>query len=267
MTVVGSLTIHRVWRQRVPYGRSLAPIETTEYIQVDRKREEHRGFAGYRLRANGRDIYRPNPRTALVTRCDLEQVFHINFDDREYAAWPLRQLPPPGERIIERPEPPAIPTVLVETETVDTGERRELFGRPARHVITTRRVVRLPDSPGGGSRTVTDGWYIDLDTALAYEGPRPTHAFLALYNAGDAPDIPTFKDVGEPERGYAVLTKTTEDSTAVLEIEVTHLSTADIDPATFEVPAEFRLVESIRQDPVPPLVVRLKQVYDRIVHR
>ena len=53
--VVGSLTLHRVYRHTLPDGRRLPPTETIEYIQADRKREEHRGFFGYRLGARQAD--------------------------------------------------------------------------------------------------------------------------------------------------------------------------------------------------------------------
>jgi len=39
-----------------------------------------------------------------------------------------------------------------------------------------------------------------------------------------------------------------------------------VDPALFEVPANFSVVERIRQEPVPPLGIRLKQVYERLKH-
>src|SRR5215471_3656018 len=148
MAVVGSLTLHRVQRHTLPDGRRPPPIETIEYIQVDRKREEHRGYFGYRLRPQGRDFYRRGPRTALIKRCDLGNAFHVNFDDREYTTGPLQAFPTREEmrvraEAVEQPPVETSPTVLVETETVDTAERRELFGRRARHVITTRRVIPL----------------------------------------------------------------------------------------------------------------------------
>ena len=90
MAVVESLTLRRVQRHTLPDGRRLPPMETTEYIQADRKREEHRGFFGYRLHPTGRDIYRPGPRTALIKRCDLQKAFLVNFDDREYTACPIQ---------------------------------------------------------------------------------------------------------------------------------------------------------------------------------
>ena len=250
-------------------------METTEYIQADRKREEHRGFFGYRLRPNGRDIYRPAPRTALIKRCDLQRAFHLNFDDREYTACPIQPFPTREEirartEGVRQPSVPTAPTVLVETETVDTGERRELFGRPARHVITTKRVIPLTGSRRLPSETVADGWYIDLDTGLSCDpwwwSSGSGHAFLSIHKQGDQPDRPTFKDIGEPERGYPVLSRSTQDG-SVLELEVTHFSTVAIDPALFEVPANFSLVERIRQEPVPPLVIRLKRAYERLKHR
>jgi hypothetical protein len=249
-------------------------METTEYIQADRKREDHSGCFGYRLRPTGREIYRPTPRTAFITRCDLRKAFHLNFDDREYTAGPIQAFPTREEirvrtEAVREPPDQTAPTVLVETETVDTAERRELFGRLARHVITTRRVIPLTGSSRGQSQSVTDGWYIDLDTGLSCDpwwwSSESGHAFVSLHKPGDYPDRPTFKDIGEPERGYAVLSRSTQGG-SVLELEVIHLSTVAMDPALFEVPAHFSLVERIRQDPVPPLVIRFKQAYERLKH-
>jgi hypothetical protein len=271
MAVSGSLTVRRVRRQTLSDGRRQPPMETTEYIQADRKREDHSGCFGYRLRPHGREIYRPTPRTAFITRCDLRKAFHLNFDDREYTAGPIQAFPSREEirartEAVREPPDQTAPTVLVETETVDTAERRELFGRLARHVITTRRLIPLVGSSCGPSQTVTDGWYVDLDTGLSCDpwwSSGSGHAFLTTHKQGDQPDRPTFKDIGEPERGYAILSRSTHGG-LVLELEVTHLSTVAMDPALFEVPAHFSLVEQIRQEPVPPLVIRFKQAYERL---
>jgi len=274
MAVTGSLTLHRVRRHTLPDGRRPPPLETIEYFQPDRKREEHRGYAGYRFGPRSRDIYRRGPRTALITRCDLGQAFQVNFDDRQYTACPLQSFPTRDElraRVdgVEQSRVETAPTVLVETETIDTGDRRELFGRSARHVMTTRRVIPLSGSRSRESTTVTDGWYIDLDTRVSCDpwwSSGSGHAFVSILAKGEQPETPTFKDIGEPERGYVVLSRSTQDG-SVTELEVTHLSTVAIDPALFEVPANFSLVEWIRQDPVPPLAIRMKQAYDRLKHR
>ena len=270
--------LRRVTRHTFLDGRRLPQTETTEYMQADRKREEHRGATGYCLRANGRTIYRPNPRTALIKRGDLQTTFLINFEDREFTAWPIPTFPTREElrgRVPVGPPPaqPA-PTVRVETETVDTGDRKEFFGRTARHVITTRRVMWL-ESNRGNRQTVIDGWYIDLDTAVFCEpwwwAERSGHAFAfgTVHREGDPPAppvTPTFRDIGEPERGYVVLSRSTDAGT-ITELEVTALSTAPLDAALFDVPADFVCVEQIRQDPVPPLVIRLKQTYERVRRR
>jgi hypothetical protein len=51
----------------------------------------------------------------------------------------------------------------------------------------------------------------------------------------------------------------------VSEVAVTELSAAALDPSLFDVPAGFRCVEMIRQEPAPPFVVRLRQAYDRLM--
>jgi hypothetical protein len=274
MAVVGSLTLHRLQRTTLPGGRQLPPIETVEYFLSDRKREEHRGYAGYRLRPHGRDIYRRGPRTALITRCDLGKTFHVNFADREYTSSPLQSFPTREEirdraERVENARIRAVPTVLVETETTDTGERRELFGRLARHVISTRRVTALRGSSCREAQTVTEGWYIDLDTRLLCDpwwSSRTGQSFLSIQMEGQEPETPSFKNVGEPEQGYVVLSRNIQGE-LVLELEVTHLSTDPIDPAIFEVPSNFSLTRWIRQEPVPPLVIRMKQAYDRFKRR
>jgi hypothetical protein len=273
VAIGGSLTIRRVTRHAFAGGRVLPPTTSVEYVQTDRRRDEHRGFSGYRVRANGADIYRLNPHTALIKRCDLQKTFLVNFDDRQFTEWPIDPLPTRQElraraESASAVEPPA-PTIRVETETVDTGERKDMFDRPARHVITTQRVVPL----GGPARdlrvSVIDGWYIDLDTRLTCEPDWSGllgHGYLTAHMQGDPPARPMFVRIGEPERGYPVRLKTT-DGDSVSEVDVTELSTVPLHPSLFEVSAGFTRVEMIRQEPVPPFVVRLRQAYDRLARR
>ena len=91
--------------------------------------------------------------------------------------------------------------------------------------------------------------------------------------------MPAFKDIGEPERGFAVaskrtlsLTVTSPDGSTLQQVstwetEVTELSTTAIDPVLFEIPSGFKRVERIRQEPIPPLVIRFKRVYERLARR
>jgi hypothetical protein len=230
-------------------------------------------------------MFRLAPRTAHITRCDLKQTFLLNLDDREYTADPL---PPTLDEMRARAAaagplvtaPRRQPTVLVETETVDTGERKELFGHTTRHVVTTRRIIPLKGAKRGASITVIDAWYMDLDTQISCEPSlRSAHVFSTVHRQGEEGDMPAFKDVGEPEQGFAVASKQTSSETITLpdgstrervsswETKVTELSTSAIDSAVFEIPSGFRLVERIRQEPVPPIVIRLKRSYERILRR
>jgi hypothetical protein len=87
-------------------------------------------------------------------------------------------------------------------------------------VITTRRVVPLTELNRETRQTVIDGWYIDLDTGVSCEpwwwsGSSHFLAIGRVHRKGDPPESdpperPTFKDIGEPERGYVVLSRTTE---------------------------------------------------------
>jgi hypothetical protein len=224
----------------------------------------------------------------LITRCDTKQQFLLNLDDREYTTAPLRVYGSleewrlahavPQVQVVERREP----TVLVETETVDTGERKDFFGHLGRHVITTRRIVPLAGAKWGPSTTVTDGWYIDLDRRVSCDPSwrfgRSGHGLLSLIVKGEPSDAPMFRDIGEPETGLAVLSRTLPETmtpqdgaaqtpSSIWQTEVTDVSTAEIDSALFEVPADFRLVERVRQDPIPPLSVRSKHVYEHVVRR
>ncbi len=91
--------------------------------------------------------------------------------------------------------------------------------------------------------------------------------------------MPTFKDIGEPENGFPVASRitssggitlldgSTRQHVSIWETTVTELSTAAIAPQLFEIPSGFKRVERIRQEAVPPLVIRLKRGYDRLVRR
>jgi hypothetical protein len=284
MTLSENLTIRRLQRVTVADGRQPPPTEAIEHITTDRKREQHLGWFGYRLRPSGRDYYRRGPTTALITRCDLQERFHVNFDDGQYAVWPMPPFSPRGEITNASGYPAATrqnrrPTLLIETETVDTGERRIFFDWSARHVLTKRHIIPLQGSRRTPSTTLIEGWYIDLEMPILCEPSRERapsrHALLSVYKEGEEPDWPTFKDIGEPESGFPVLTRTTsidrlkdDGSTEVHtinEIEVTELSTIEIEAALFEIPRGFTRVEHIREEAVPPLLVRWNRWYRHVL--
>ena len=238
--------------------------EHTIYVQDDRRREEWRPSQNS-IGGDGAVVQTYGPRTAAICRCDLGRMFSLDIDAGEYEScrlvtfnsrfyW-LRAirffLVHPLRAWKENRRRP--PTVLVETTTVDTGERKDMFGFIARRVITTEQRKPVAPSTDDESETRTDGWYIDIDPTIACERlPPGTRTFLSVRQLGQPREVPQFKDVGPRERGYPVDVTSAYTSTATLadgtpkvftttsRTWVTHLSTDALDPSLFEVPGSFR---------------------------
>ena len=246
--------------------------ETLIYLQNDRKRIEERRQLPQLLRRGGPFVYVPGPPVVTITRCDLDQMFVLNLDAREYMSM---LIPRPREQLealaAQQPKPivPPQPTLLIETTTEDTGERKQMFGYMARHVITTVKQIPLVESSQIPQETVTDGWYIDLDTSVSCVKPSSGAFGFVLVGGtrkpGEPPQVPvlSFKNIGKAETGFALMTKqvhrlisspadasTQKKEEPTDEMQVTELSTRPLDDSLFEVPKNFRKVEQIRRTPV-----------------
>lgn len=229
--------------------------EQTTYFRADAKRQEYRNISGSHY----------GPHLAFIERCDLGERFGLNLDQREYDAYPfppqlpkellarMSQTPPPAQ--------PGPPTFRIEETTIDTGERTDFFGHQARHVITTRKETPLPGSHRYAQNTVTDGWYIDLETEISCDPwwrSSKKQKGIAYLSAGNDPlERVEVVQKGNAEHGFAVDLKVVNTSFFVLKDGTTNVSTAKsrekvidfmegpLDPGTFEVPAGFTKVERI----------------------
>jgi hypothetical protein len=136
--------------------------------------------------------------------------------------------------------------------TKDTGERKQLFGRTARHVITVRKQTPSEPSLGQATEMTTDGWYIDLEESLRCEewygstkqGAAYAHLeTVTVTKAGARPLVPqvTFKQTGAPEQGFPIEQVTTHSEwpTRGMSRKVVELSSVPFDRAMFEVPPGF----------------------------
>jgi hypothetical protein len=243
--------------------------EHTLYLQSDRKRMEYRSSMG---RAVG-------PRLALITQCDLGQMYELNLDSGEYVSAPFPPKPLSKEEMEARgmrmPEfnPSAKTTLHVETTTVDTGERKEVFGHTARHVITTRKEIPLEGSQREPQQMVNDAWYIDLDTSISCDmkkgAGRHVLTLSSVSSVSGPKNLPMekaeFVDHGTPETGFAIESKMTSQNTLSLpdgskkeythanETRVTELVEGPLDPELFSVPSGFRKVDQIERNPSPTL--------------
>ena len=265
--------------------------ERTVYIQGDHKREEFRNGMGHN-KADGSEQWIEGPRLAMITRCDLGQIFELNLDSAQYEAAPYPPKPLTKEEIearglksqlkIPQISFPPKPTVRVETKTTDTGERKEMFGHIARHVITTIKYTPLAGGRSEPRETVIDGWYIDTNFNLQLpcdrrwpEGTRD-HAFMSVMVGNQPPEWPEFIQIGKPETGSAVQTVSTTTITHTLpdgtkkqreskyESLTTDLKEGPLNPALFEVPAGFKRVEHIEQNPTLPISIQLEDFWTRL---
>jgi hypothetical protein len=273
-------TVHRYWS-------SLAPMKPTSdesivYLQGDRRRTESRREQFDPLWPGGPRVPFYSPHSALIERCDgaAHRAFRLNLDDKTWSPYEtFRKLSPEetkrSQEDFARFPTPTKPTREHVVTTNDTGERKQIFGYTARHVITTRTVTRLESGEARQQETVTDGWYIDLDTRIPCdreppsrrEGTTYSRAQLStrtvspegriVHQLASPPNLVKMTHVGKPETGFAVQVKTTihylitgreniaREQTTTTEISVTELSSEPMDPQLFEVPKGYRELDRI----------------------
>jgi hypothetical protein len=211
-------------------------------------------FKGRRQR-NDFDV--PGAKFAWVFQCDRKQIVGINFTEKrsfvhtvgltlnasmafnEVQAQPATRTAKDGNRVTQ--------TVVV----TDTGERREMFGFQARHIITSTTWKAEPACKQTPLRSETDGWYIDLLYGVEcsadlsgfwnqpYAAPRSKCDEQFNKNKYEFQS----EQVGAARFGFPVILtrKYYEDQGKPLinYEEVVELSTAELDQALFEVPPDF----------------------------
>jgi hypothetical protein len=138
---------------------------------------------------------------------------------------------------------------VIEIESRDTGERRQMFGHPVRHIITTeRRKTEYTDKPSPEIQEImTDGWYMELPVPchLVSHSRVATVNVLTVYSVnqrGRRPALPKAPKIkitrnGKAPDGLAVWEKTGNSL-----LEVTKFSEAALEESLFEAPAGFRRV-------------------------
>lgn len=233
-------------------------MDETILLQGDRQREEiRRGPWWQRWMA---------AQTTIITRCDLGRAFYLNNVAREYSSSEFPPKPFTAEELkargMEAPQPfygPRKATFRIETTTVDTGERKQMFGRQARHVITTSREIPFEGSQRAWQELVRDGWYIDFDLQLPCEPWHAAAGSFAYLTGGsrghEAVETPEIVNHGKPEMGFALDERTVSKVVTVLPDGtkresrntsrrwVTELREVPADAGVFEVPARYKHVE------------------------
>ncbi len=236
--------------------------ESTVYVQGERKRTEYPKNGTRYL--DGRE----QPSLVQIMRCDMHKFCRLNMDTKEYEDEPAGdpRIPPTPRRGASMPTngvmPSGPPKMRIETTTKDTGERKQMFGHTARHVITTIKSIPLENSAPNRSETVMDGWYIDLNTDASCENiAATTKRMIELRRSGSGSPNITYVETGEPETGFVLELKTITKSTMAYppgtpenvtmsesDTRVTKFEEKPLDPALFEIPDGFHWVYSLEHD-------------------
>lgn len=191
-----------------------------------------------------------------LTQCDLRRSVQMNPSARTYMVNPFADTTQTVTKTAASAEKAGVVqtggTVTMTITTKDTGERKQMFGYVARHLIITTETASSPDACSKtNTKMQTDGWYIDAEFALDCDYGFAGQAYNDGRNGGCTDKYVT-KAVGTAKRGYPVYEKMTmfDESgkeTYSMVNEVIELSRATLDQALFEVPSDYREVKDAAQ--------------------
>ena len=249
----------------------------TNYFLGRSTRSESRGCTAYcdgDPTGPGAMQYRYGPLRAVIHNRDLHYYFHLDLDAGVYTSERLMEYDVPRSLRPIRPGPArSEQKVHIHTHTVDTGERREILGYPARRVLI--RAMQYLEGDPDPSDTETDGWYIDPPPAWHMLHP-PNQRAVVLASVNGKIPAPVFHDEGPRETGFPLLVTSTHgftcrDSdgsirthTSVDRREVTEIFEEPLDPDVFTPPRYFRRVKRLPGERPMPLRLRLRYGWQRL---
>ena len=224
---------------------------TTTYHSGENSRSEMQIFSG-NVKGHRRALVRQK-------RAESIQVYDLDLDAHEYMSYQtdLRGIKFGAKSVAVKPSGK---TYVISINVVDTGERKEMFGHIASHLITKEKRIGGPENCyGGNSESEIDGWYIDpggLPLPQASKGGVAAHlvTFSVGGSGGQCSDKIEVHRSG-PDKGFPLSETTTflgEDAQQGNNpkayssmMEVIEFSEAPLDQALFNVPADFKKVKEI----------------------
>ncbi len=210
-------------------------FESTSMIRGARERSELR--MGY-----GMDI-------VSITQCDLKRTIQLSEKTKKYVVTPMEAEATANETTVNRPATASAPVtrggvITYVIKSIDTGERKDIFGFQARHVKTTMTMESSPDACSQvNQRIETDGWYIDFSAGLTCDVSRAQMSQQPVAQGG-CQDRIRFRQEGTGRRGYPLSETTTmysPDGTVMFTStkEVLEISRDPLDVALFDIPAGY----------------------------
>jgi hypothetical protein len=212
--------------------------ENTTYIKGKRQRTEM---------ANGVMV--------SITQCDLGKDLRLAPQTKTYTvSYYADANGNPTTPVSQSSSAPVTKGGIVNITTTikDTGERKQMFGYTARHIVQTVETESSADACyPSKSKMEMDMWVIDAEFGLAC-----TQNYSSSYNGGKAgggcKDKIVPKTIGTAKSGYPLYQKMTsfdasgKESYSMIQ-EVVELSKTTLDQALFEAPADYREVSDASQ--------------------
>lgn len=183
-----------------------------------------------------------------IGQCDHRRMMLLSPEHKTYAYVPIG--PPPGST------PPRGAVAVTSSHTVagrdeividavDTGERRQMGGLTARHVVTTTKTTIGGAVPAPVRTRIQDGWYVDLPPVDCIErtGEMISFSLVSGGMAGVVSAPPHVTVRGRAKAGVALIETdraTGPEGKWEQTTELVEISTARLDAALFEVPPDYR---------------------------
>jgi len=221
-------------------------MESTVYVKGARQRTEDAGMMGM-------------PGTTTILQCDEKRVITINTCTKIYMVAPLGQMGEPGmtpaaamaaadAEDTGKGAPQKGGVVTIVNASTDTGQKETMFGLQARHIKSSMAMEPSPDAcQKQGMKMERDGWYVHLSPGLTCEAG-PQHMAPAMGGGRARPacrDTYRLKNTGTLNPWFPLretMTFLAEGHPFTMTTEVTELSTANLNPALFDIPAGYRQV-------------------------
>jgi hypothetical protein len=233
----------------------------TEYITPNRFRNEWETRPG--------DHSGPTM-ASIIQRGDRDRIYILDLRSKEYVTYETDSR---GTALGTKATTSGNSggTLHIWIENIDTGQRKEIFGHSARHIITKEKRRASPGACSKDSDSQTDGWYIDDSVMPEWRQSKKNSkgvAVASVMSVGTRNDCQDKMDKIEVHRtgvevGFPVMSKTNlksevterDGTPRMLEStsgsEVVELHEGPLDPALFEVPADFRQVASLKNWSTP----------------
>lgn len=195
-----------------------------------------------------------NMTSVNITQCDMRRTIQINDRVRKYLITPFggEDSETDSTTTIGAPPGSGAPrrggVVNMIVNTVDTGERKEMFGFTARRFKRTTIMESSPDACYQQKMKIeTDGWYINLEYGLNCGSPGSSYSGAA--SGAACRDRYQFKRTGPTHIGYPLQETTTmygPDGNVMhtMTKEVLEISRQMQDVALFEIPSGYSEAKS-----------------------